>query len=82
MCEVEVAGSDFVEHRCEEEKVFAIDQENFHIRIARQRFFQAQRGIQTAESTPQNDDALASFDSHGHPPSLLLNGLAQPFAMV
>ena len=51
MCEVEVAGSDLVEHRCKQEKILTIDQEDFHVRVACQCFFQAQRGIQTAEST-------------------------------
>src|SRR5262245_46221097 len=72
MSEVKIASSDFVEHGCEQEKILAIDQQNFHIWVEGQRLFQAQRCVQTAESASQDDDAFASTAAHETTSQLLV----------
>src|SRR5688500_17875085 len=64
MCEVQIAGGDFVQHGCEEEKVLPIDQNDLNIGVAGQRFFQMQRGIQAAKATPQDHNACPFIRAH------------------
>src|SRR5262249_12995393 len=57
---VEVAGSDFVQHRGEEEKVLPIHQGHVDVRIAGERFLKLERSIDPAEPTAKDHDVLSS----------------------
>src|SRR5216684_1021872 len=54
---IKVARSYFVQHWREENEVLAVDQDNFCIPAASQRFVQVHGCAQSGKSTAQNDDA-------------------------
>lgn len=53
MCDIEVRGSHFVEHRRKEEKILAVDQRYFDIRVPCERPVQMESGVQSAESAAE-----------------------------
>lgn len=61
---VQIAGRHFVQHRREQEKVLAVDERDFHVRVTGQRLLQLQSGIQTAKPTAQNQNLLSSVCAH------------------
>src|SRR5581483_11089630 len=57
--QVQIAGSHFVQHRREQEKVFAVDERDLHVRVACEGLLQFDGHVQTAETTAENQDARA-----------------------
>ena len=47
---VDVARCDLVEHRCEEKEILPIDDGNFDVLMACDRFFKSRRGVQSREA--------------------------------
>src|SRR6516225_2258562 len=66
--EVEVARRHLVQHGREQEKVLPVDERHLDIRIASQRFLLLHGGVQTGESTAQNQDAFGLVDTHSSLP--------------
>src|SRR5260221_2160638 len=56
--DLQVTGSDFVQHRREQEKIIATDQANLYLGRARQQFLHVQCGIDAAKTAAEDDDSL------------------------
>ncbi|MCG3121357.1 MAG: hypothetical protein ALAOOOJD_04410 [bacterium] len=53
---VKIAGRNFVQHRREKNKIFSIDESNFHLIMTGDGLVQMQGGIQTAKTAAQDDN--------------------------
>src|ERR1700732_4815696 len=58
VCDFEIARCDLVKHRREQEKVIAANEANLHRTLSYQQFFEMNGGINSAETTAQNDDSF------------------------
>src|SRR5207247_8598292 len=56
--DLQIAGSDFVQHRREQEKIIPTDQANLHLGRARQQSLQVQRRIDAPKTSAEDDDLL------------------------
>ena len=54
----DTSGDNLRKHGLENEVVFAVEQRDFDIILAPERFFQVHRGVHTAETTSENDNVL------------------------
>jgi len=58
MGEIDIAGGHFVQHRGEEDEVFAVDESDFQVIAAGEDFVEFQGRIEAAESAAENENAL------------------------
>jgi hypothetical protein len=58
ICDFEVARCDLVKHRCEQEKVISANETNLYRLHSRQQLLKMKGGINPAETTAKNDDAM------------------------
>jgi hypothetical protein len=67
ICDLKIACCDFVKHRREQEKIIVTNEGNLDRTLARQQFLEMHGGINTAETTAENDDSFFA------PPAFYLN---------
>ena len=55
--QIKVTCRNFMQHRCEQKEVLAIDKRKLNIRVATKRLLKTQGRIKTAEAAPKNQDS-------------------------
>src|SRR5437764_840738 len=61
---IQVACGDFVKHRSEEKEIVVVDQRDVDVRVTRNLPFHFDRGVQSAESAPEDHNAF--FHKHAY----------------
>jgi len=61
ICEIEITGCDFVQHRCKQKEVVAANEANLHCAVWRQQFLEINRSINSTETTAENDDSFFAW---------------------
>src|SRR5262249_3860983 len=65
--EIEIARSDFVKHRREQEVVLPVHECDLDVRLTREDSLELARGGESAESAAEDDDAGRFLRGHGQP---------------
>ena len=56
MCNIQIAGRNLVEHRCEEKEILAVDERDLDVFVARKCLVEVQGRIQPAEAAAEYKD--------------------------
>ena len=62
--QVQVAGSHFMQHRSEQEEVFAVHQRHLDVRIPGNRFFQFQSSVHASKAAAQDQNLFSCISAH------------------
>src|SRR5258708_35542682 len=58
ICDLEITRRDLVKHRREQKKIVVANETNLNRALSRQQFFKMDSGINSAETTAENDDSF------------------------